>query len=539
MYRIRLASGEEAVYRTVQELAQAVASGMVSPDAEVYHKGANRWLPINTHPDYRAAMVTGQQTAINPAIQIPGLPGKAASEANPSSGKNPAVSTSGEPPAKPSGQTSALTSSGQRPSLSVNPVPPAPKLTPPKAPAVPPRKSTTKTTAVPTDFEFDLVDPEEIPPAPANTRQSAAIPIPPARSSTAKASAIAVPPASDLPAEAQIIDLTAPEEPMGEAVGDIIIPGDIGPEVPPARPSSAWFDRGRLVLIASIAALVLAVGVTALVVVKSRPRTQVAIDSTASNPSALNPSDTMDLQEDPPAPTRPKLAPPTTPAPSPVRTARVPSAPEATQPAPKPVVPVAPPRRDSTPRVAVTPAPAPARPRPATNTSRTPSYFQAYADARSEMDESLAYVSFRRVFSPGRFSGSDSLRATKRMVVAAGNILRVYRGREVMLEQQYRPEDPGGRNSLREPFETSEASRALLSDVDSLFALLVNQDGEVTVTEREVRFRSARTAQAYNQIRRQISQTLATWRDSAEASNRVTMPRLVQALGTSLPPVAR
>lgn len=535
MYRIRLASGEEAVYRTVQELAQAVASGMVSPDAEVYHKGANRWLPINTHPDYRAAMVTGQQTAINPAIQIPGVTGKAAPEAGPPSGKQPAITT-GQTPAVPAPPVS---SSGQRPSLTVNPIPAPTKPTPPKAPAVPPRQSTTKTTAVPTDFEFDLVEPEEIPPEKAPTRQSAAIPIPPARTSTAKASAIPIPPPSDLPTEAQMIDLTAPEEPLGEAVADIIIPGDVAPEVPPAGPSRPWFDRGKLVLIASIAALVLAVGVTALVLVKSRPRTQVAIDSTASNPSELNPSDTMDLQVDSAPPIKPKPAPVSTPAPSPVRTARVPAAPEPAQPAPKPVVPVAVPRRDTAPRVAVAPAPAPARPKPVTTSSKTPSYFQAYADARSEMDESLAYVSFRRVFSPGRFSGSDSLRATKRMVVAAGNILRVYRGREVMLEQQYRPDDPGGRNSLREPFETSEASRALLSDVDSLFALLVNQEGEVTVTEREVRFRSSRTAQAYNQIRRQISQTLATWRDSAEASNRVTMPRLVQALGTTLPPVAR
>jgi hypothetical protein len=188
-----------------------------------------------------------------------------------------------------------------------------------------------------------------------------------------------------------------------------------------------------------------------------------------------------------------------------------------------------------TPKAAVVPPPA--KPKP--TGSKTPTYFQAYADARAELDESLAYVNFRRVFSPGRFSSQDSLRATKRMVVAAGNIMRVYRGREVMLEQQYRPDDPGGRNSLREPFETSEASRALLSDVDSLFTLLVNQDGEVTVTEREIRFRNARTAKAYNDVRRQIAQTLATWRDSAEASNRVTMPRLVQALGTTLPPVAR
>jgi hypothetical protein len=508
MYRIRLATGEEAVYRTVQELAAAVASGMVSPNAEVYHKAANRWLPINTHPDYRAAMVTGQQTAINPAISIPKSP-------TPAQG-SPAV----ELPKPPATETPKAPS-GKSPSLAVGPLPTT--KTPPKDPAVPPRQSTVKTTAI---EDFDLLDPMPLPPEPPkpSTRISAAIPVRPADGDTAKASAIIIPPI-DLPPEAEMIDLTAPEPPVVAEV-----PIALPPVAAPAR--QPWLDRGKLVLIASIAALVFAVGITGLIVLKSRPRSPVAVDST-SQAAAVLPEDTTPRPVD----SSLSLKPVPPPAATPVRPRPVP-APES-YPAPSRPLPasVAPVRRDTTPRAPVTPPPS--KPKPAATASKTPSYFQAYADARSEMDESLAYVNFRRVFSPGRFTSMDSLRATKRMVVAAGNILRVYRGREVMLEQQYRPDDPGGRNSLREPFETSEASRALLSDVDSLFALLVNQDGEITVSDREVRFRSSRSARAYNDIRREIVQTLATWRDSAEASNRVTMPRLVQALGTATPPIAR
>src|SRR5574338_828686 len=73
MYRIRLASGEQAVYKTVEELAAAVASGVVSPTAEVFHKAANRWLPINTHPDYRA-VVTDKRPALPEAPQETSLP---------------------------------------------------------------------------------------------------------------------------------------------------------------------------------------------------------------------------------------------------------------------------------------------------------------------------------------------------------------------------------------------------------------------------------------------------------------------------------
>ncbi|MEO8139703.1 MAG: hypothetical protein ABI742_08660 [Gemmatimonadota bacterium] len=170
--------------------------------------------------------------------------------------------------------------------------------------------------------------------------------------------------------------------------------------------------------------------------------------------------------------------------------------------------------------------------------NRAPSYFEAYADARSEMDDGLDYVSFRRIFAPSRFAAPESLRAARRMVAAAGNILRVYRGREVMLEQTYRPDDPGGRGSLREPFETAEASRALLADVDSLFGLLVSQQGRFSYGNEVLRFQDPRSARAYNQIRAEIANTLTDWRDSTGATNRVTLPRLLQAIGGTLPPPA-
>lgn len=512
MYRIRLATGEEAVYRTVQELAAAVASGMVSPDAEVYHKAANRWLPINTHPDYRAAMLTGQQTAINPAISIPG----------------PAPSGEGTPAAP----VTPKTPSGKSPALTVGP-PPGAKPTPPKAPVAEPpeRKRTSKTTAVPLDLDnFELLDPQPVPePVKPQTRQSAAIPLMPAGpSATAKASAIdpslvPPPPVVELPPESELIDLTAEEPP-------IILAPPPAPVLPPP-PRAPLLDRGKLVLIASIAALVFAVGITALIVIKSRspraPVDETTQQAAITPPPADSAKDTVVVPAPAPvaAPAKPVATPPV----------RKPAAQPEVFPAPsRPAVVVAP-KRDTTPR----PAPVVVPPRKPAAASKAPSYYQAYADARSEMDQSLSYVNFRRVFAPGHFASMDSLRATKRMVVAAGNILRVYRGREVQLEQTFRPDDPGGRNSLREPFETSEASRALLSDVDSLFTLLVNQEGEITVSATEIRFRSARGARAYNDMRREIMQTLATWRDSAEASNRVTMPRLVQALNAFPPPIAR
>jgi hypothetical protein len=175
---------------------------------------------------------------------------------------------------------------------------------------------------------------------------------------------------------------------------------------------------------------------------------------------------------------------------------------------------------------------------PATR-NRIPSYFEAYADARAEMDEALGYINFQHVFAPARFATPESLRATRRMVAAAGNIVRVYRGREVMMEQTYRPEDPGGKGSLRESFETAEAVRSLLSDVDSVFGLMVFQQGRFRYSGESVSFEEPRAAEAYAALRSEIASTIQTWRDLPEATDLVTIPRLLRAFDGATPPPLR
>lgn len=155
------------------------------------------------------------------------------------------------------------------------------------------------------------------------------------------------------------------------------------------------------------------------------------------------------------------------------------------------------------------------------------------------MDESFRYIQFRHVFAPNRFSSPDSIRAARRMVAAAGNILRVYRGHEVTLEQTYRPDDPGGRGTLREPFETTETARALLADVDSLFGLLVAQQGRFLYDGSSVRFTDPRSTRLYADLRHRILLTLRDWRDAPDRNPGVTVPRLLLALGADPPPPAR
>lgn len=435
MYRIRLASGEEAVYRTAEELAQAVTSGVVSADADVFHKSADRWLPISLHPDYRAVVT----------------------------GKRPAVTTQ---PVAVSG--------------------PRPKLQSPEKQALP-----------------------EVAPPPA-----AMAPAPP-------------PPPIELPTPALAL-----EPPTVEPPQSVLFPppsewhSTTGPL--PGDPTRAGRLRVMLALAMGLAAIGLIGGGAFLAWPRASTwlashRERKAILSEGMSPVVGAPTADSSASAASPMPAvtaatrRLDSIPNLFPAPS-KPLANMPSAPDTASPA----------NREETRTSRLT----------ATRT-RLPSYFEAYADARSEMDDGFDYVSFRRVFAPSRFAAPESVRATRRMVQAAGNILRVYRGREVMLEQTYRPDDPGGRGSLREPFETAEASRALLADVDSLFGILVSQQGRYSYSGDGVHFQDPRTARTYGHLRSEIVSALADWRDSSVAANRITLPRLLQALGGTAPPPVR
>ncbi len=62
MYRIRLVSGQEQVYRSIQELTAGVQRGDVTAEAEIYHQRTERWLSIESHPHYRMAVDGGTAT---------------------------------------------------------------------------------------------------------------------------------------------------------------------------------------------------------------------------------------------------------------------------------------------------------------------------------------------------------------------------------------------------------------------------------------------------------------------------------------------
>lgn len=55
MYRIRLPSGTEQIYTSIQELADAVRQGSVGRDAAIFHRRSGQWLPLESHPYFAYA----------------------------------------------------------------------------------------------------------------------------------------------------------------------------------------------------------------------------------------------------------------------------------------------------------------------------------------------------------------------------------------------------------------------------------------------------------------------------------------------------
>jgi len=56
MYRIEFEPGDIGVFRSVEEVATAIKSGVITARARIYHQATDKWLPIEFHPHYRKAL---------------------------------------------------------------------------------------------------------------------------------------------------------------------------------------------------------------------------------------------------------------------------------------------------------------------------------------------------------------------------------------------------------------------------------------------------------------------------------------------------
>ena len=55
MYLVDLGFGKETLFRSGNELADAIRRGIVGEQSRIYHRARATWLPITVHPEYRRA----------------------------------------------------------------------------------------------------------------------------------------------------------------------------------------------------------------------------------------------------------------------------------------------------------------------------------------------------------------------------------------------------------------------------------------------------------------------------------------------------
>ncbi len=194
--------------------------------------------------------------------------------------------------------------------------------------------------------------------------------------------------------------------------------------------------------------------------------------------------------------------------------------------------------------------------RPMTPIELRRSYAAAYANARSAVDSDLALGGVSRLFSNARLTSRDSLRAGRRLVTAARNIVRVYHSDEVQIERAYRDtvtfqvsrmgwnkgqqSDWKARATLKESYEGSELTDSLLTYTDALYTLLLGHWGEYEISGSSISFDDPAVADEY--------QALANWLQShitqldSESDNNSSSPtsrRIARALGGTRPPTLR
>ena len=54
--KVRNTAGSEFSFNSVEEIAELIRNGGITPEWEVFHTAAGRWLPITRNPRFAAAV---------------------------------------------------------------------------------------------------------------------------------------------------------------------------------------------------------------------------------------------------------------------------------------------------------------------------------------------------------------------------------------------------------------------------------------------------------------------------------------------------
>ena len=161
-------------------------------------------------------------------------------------------------------------------------------------------------------------------------------------------------------------------------------------------------------------------------------------------------------------------------------------------------------------------------------------YRGAYFQAQAEMRESLSSLQFGSLFITRRLMSSDSLRRARRTVMAARNVVAVYRGLEVRIDRQFEAHA----RSLREPYETAMMADSLFDAIDGIYGLLLAQEGQYLIRGGAIRFNDRTAAANYRELASWVRRRSESYRTQPEGMP-VTIAPLVLAASAPPPPPPR
>ena len=139
------------------------------------------------------------------------------------------------------------------------------------------------------------------------------------------------------------------------------------------------------------------------------------------------------------------------------------------------------------------PAEADLSPNESSGAGRETTYDDAYHQARAEFEVSIRSLGFEDLFTPSRIGTADGLRTGRRLVAAVRNVVAVYRGEEVRIDQAFGTAN----DSMRESYGTARSVDSLIAATDSIYALLQATDGRYRLRGDRIAFEDQRATAAY------------------------------------------
>jgi len=593
MYRIKLASGKERVYQSIDELTSAVQGGEVNAEALIYHQRADRWLSVANHPHYQIATSRAQAqkhqssadssrrqvvNAVRPSnssIKVdPNMPGtvprsqllevvaeiekKHDTPAQPA--KRVSIPTIKRPEEKATisayenmldGVDIAMPPKAQTTVLPVRNAPPAaptPKPTPAPAPA-PTRGK------VPDLGEgLDLLEPDEAVPAKPARKSGIATPDVDKLLSLLEPEAVVAPLKVTRPPKAEpqpVADFKGIEF-LDLAADHVKQINDLAPEPHPVAAPAIQHQphvvkkRGNKMPMMMGVAAVLVLGLGLLFwhpwnAQAANQPTQTLAAAPTPRTDAFGGSSSVDTVVS------------SSPTGQPARDSAVSSA------------------RDSAPAIVRVAAPRISMKAPLPSdlsamslnpvATQIPAatliqhYSTGYSDARGEMEIRMLQIGFTQVFLKSRMASASGVQDTRRLIAGASSALRQYRSQEQRIERAYQdtvgatgrtlgwtPRDLGAWNirpSNKETTENARLTNLMLSQMDAVFALLQEQDGKYTMSGENIVFQSADAARQYGTLRAWINQQADTYAGTGDAALPATLRQVIKGIGTSRLPQER